>query len=544
MVVKLNFDLAPADLTRLRRADSIRTLAQGRSTTAHHHVIHFDTSDFALRRHGMALLLRCHSGTWTQEIRRASQDAGDSGEPLRHEWSLPKGTLDLSLLRSISFGGLLKKKHVRRNLGPVLAIRFRHTVLPLALGDDCKAQLHTEIGRTVAGSREQRVCQARIELESGAQTRLFALVLELLRSIPMRLSNLSMEDRAYQLLGCPEKPQKAVRTVLNRNMSRLEAERLIAASCMAQIQSNEAGVLVGPESEYLHQLRVGWRRLRSAASMSDSVLWKGLPKLLRVELRWIWGVLGTARNWDVFVDEILPAMVHAAASSRHHAKAFRMFQVHCDRIRKHYVDGARAAIRSPRYQRLLLNVAWIVMDSHAAVDPNDELAPVYSAPEFARDILTQYGRKLRKRMHPQSLASVTERHRARIAAKKLRYACEFFHDLFPGKATRRFLNRLESVQNALGHLNDLANCATLIDHATASKEVPLGPATRELIDHWLRTEEAKNLAQLEKARRNFSGQTGFWVPEGETSPAEALASKHRPRDRRENHAGTRPHLIN
>ena len=49
---------------------------------------------------------------------------------------------------------------------------------------------------------------------------------------------------------------------------------------------------------------------------------------------------------------------------------------------------------------------------------------------------------------------------SRIQAKKVRYASEFFADLFPGKkASRRrakFLSALERVQDCLGDLNDIA----------------------------------------------------------------------------------------
>jgi len=534
MVVKLHFDLAPAQLPRLRRTDVIRRYSQGPSTTTRQRIVHFDTSALDLHRRGVALVLRSQNSVWTQEIRHTDYDAEDTSEPPRHEWQVPESVLDLSLLRRTSFAGLLKKKHVRRSLVPIFSMRFSHTVLPLSLGDDCKATLHTDIGETTAGSRKQQVCKARLELESGDPTRLFAVALDLLRSIPMRLSNRTMEERGYLLvLGTAEKPRKADRTDLPRHMTRVEAERLIAASCLAQIQSNEAGFLDHPDPEYLHQLRIGWRRLRSAASMPDSALWNELPKLLVLELRWIWGLLGTARDWDVFVDEFLPAMIRAAATSGHRANAFTMFQAHCDRMRKLHVEAARGAIRSPRYQRLLLNMAWIVMDSHAAADPQDELAPSYTVQEFAREALIRHGRKLRKRMHPQSLASMAQRHRARIAAKRLRYACDFFHNLFPGKPTRRYLARLETMLDALGHLNDLANCSTLIDQTSTSKERLLGPAAMDLVHRWLRAEESKTLSRLEKARRSFAEHTVFWAPDGRTVPDQPFSNGQRLRDRRE-----------
>jgi CHAD domain-containing protein len=47
----------------------------------------------------------------------------------------------------------------------------------------------------------------------------------------------------------------------------------------------------------------------------------------------------------------------------------------------------------------------------------------------------------------------------RIDAKKLRYASEFFKDVFSGKGAarrrKRFVGRLKALQDALGDLNDI-----------------------------------------------------------------------------------------
>ena len=50
------------------------------------------------------------------------------------------------------------------------------------------------------------------------------------------------------------------------------------------------------------------------------------------------------------------------------------------------------------------------------------------------------------------------RHSLRIHVKKLRYASEFFMSLFPGKkkSKRAFLASLNSLQTALGDVNDIA----------------------------------------------------------------------------------------
>ncbi|QTC89591.1 CHAD domain-containing protein [Brevundimonas pondensis] len=49
------------------------------------------------------------------------------------------------------------------------------------------------------------------------------------------------------------------------------------------------------------------------------------------------------------------------------------------------------------------------------------------------------------------------RHHLRIRTKRLRYAAEFFTDLFPARRRRaRYLKALERLQDTLGALNDLA----------------------------------------------------------------------------------------
>ena len=53
-----------------------------------------------------------------------------------------------------------------------------------------------------------------------------------------------------------------------------------------------------------------------------------------------------------------------------------------------------------------------------------------------------------------------DRHKLRIAIKKLRYASEFFENLFPGRKRKKrlsvFKDRLKALQDRLGALNDIA----------------------------------------------------------------------------------------
>ena len=76
---------------------------------------------------------------------------------------------------------------------------------------------------------------------------------------------------------------------------------------------------------------------------------------------------------------------------------------------------------------------------------------------FAAESLNRLDRKLRRRgRHFQSLTPEA-RHALRIALKHLRYATEFFGDLFrPASAAERYGRRAAALQDRLGELNDAA----------------------------------------------------------------------------------------
>jgi triphosphatase len=71
------------------------------------------------------------------------------------------------------------------------------------------------------------------------------------------------------------------------------------------------------------------------------------------------------------------------------------------------------------------------------------------------------------------------RHKLRIQAKKVRYAAEFFANLFPGKGPlkrrKKFLMALEQLQAGLGDLNDIVVDGNLITgmgaHRSSRKRV-------------------------------------------------------------------------
>ena len=82
--------------------------------------------------------------------------------------------------------------------------------------------------------------------------------------------------------------------------------------------------------------------------------------------------------------------------------------------------------------------------------------------DFAAHRLGKRQRKALERGQDFTRLSDIERHRLRIALKKLRYATEFFQALYPKKHTKPYLAALKELQDRLGHLNDVAVAEQLI----------------------------------------------------------------------------------
>jgi CHAD domain-containing protein len=88
------------------------------------------------------------------------------------------------------------------------------------------------------------------------------------------------------------------------------------------------------------------------------------------------------------------------------------------------------------------------------------LAPIAT---IAPKLIERCYRRARKRSKRFAEQTPTQRHRLRIALKKLRYIIEFLESLFDENQVRTFVNRLKLLQDSLGHANDVRVADDLLD---------------------------------------------------------------------------------
>ncbi len=86
---------------------------------------------------------------------------------------------------------------------------------------------------------------------------------------------------------------------------------------------------------------------------------------------------------------------------------------------------------------------------------------------------------------------MAQRHAVRIAAKKLRYATEFFAELYEAGQVEGYVNALAGLQDALGALNDVATAHRLL----ASLHMPRSSAAQSeavgIVRGWLACRAAR-----------------------------------------------------
>ena len=301
---------------------------------------------------------------------------------------------------------------------------------------------------------------------------------------------------------------KARAATLDRAMPVSAAFKAVMSANLAHLRANDRGTLEGHDLEYLHQMRVALRRMRSAMSVFAPVLPETAVFQLGAELKWLAGRLGPARDWDVFLTETLPPI--EAEFGPHPGLA--PFAARCRQLRGRAAAQARRAVRSARYDRLVSRLeTWLAGEEWLTrADPAARAALAGPVAEFASGVLERrYERVMAK---GQSLARLDsgELHRLRIAIKKFRYGSDFFAALYDESEARGALERLSRLQDILGTMNDAATVSNLAAQGFGGMSGPAAREARGLLLGWSRGRAATLKRELKGAWKEFRGAGKFW----------------------------------
>lgn len=495
------------DFDFLDRVDPVRRYARGPARDRQLTSVYFDTTDLALRDRDVAIRLREVDGRWIQTVK--ARDRASAGLHRRAEWEheVQGDTLEPERVASPAVRELLATEPIRSGLHPVFTTEFRRKTWDLVFPDGTEIELAADRGTIRAGDVATPISEIELELRNGRLSHVYELATALNDIVPLKLSSVSKAARGYELVKPNGVPQPVFATGLrfDGNESLETTFIAIATDAIGQLHGNEPAILENSvDVEGVHQMRVAARRTRALFSFFRPWIPRIATRALEAELRWLGGLLGPARDWDVFLEETLQPLIDDLPDEDTLLDVRRA----AERQRRAAYEAAETGLRSQRYTRLVLQLSAWIESRGWRTDPDADLQTLLgpAAPAVAARLRKMHRRvaKLGKGLDERT---DEERHRVRITLKKLRYAVRAYESLFSKKVARRYRRRVARLQDSLGVLNDQAVTASLLKRLAADAP-PVGIAI-------LRGATARaarlGLASLESEWREFRDTPRPWA---------------------------------
>lgn len=323
------------------------------------------------------------------------------------------------------------------------------------------------------------------------------------------------------LTAAPEsaRPQavKARHATLPPDVAAEDAFRLTLLQCKWHIASNIAAVVDGHAVEGVHQMRVGFRRLRVALTSFGGDFRTPALEHLKDRAKRLSTKLGHARDLDVFAENLLAP----AAQANDGVEGFEALRERANDARRTAWEFAIAHVESPSFEAFLRDLGdaidrriWFEAAgrAHAA---SGHMAFEMKAVDLADRMLDHRLKAAHKKAKHLKKLSPAKRHELRIALKKLRYTAEFFAPLYGDGDAGEFLRPLSKMQDVLGALNDVAVARQTLSRLVAPKDRASGEHAAisfaaGIVYGW-HLDRAEHTWESAKTRwKKFEKTTPFW----------------------------------
>jgi inorganic triphosphatase YgiF len=449
---------------------------------------YFDTADHLLARHKIALRLRRENERWVQTLKAARPH---SVERLEHEVALPEGAAPegpaLALHDATEVGAQLRALLAGHG-DPPLVETYRAEVVRLRRLLPYHAAVvewSLDEGRIVAGERVHPVSELELELKEGDPQALYAMGRDWQSRHGLWLDTISKAHRGTLLAtGAAFAPAvKAEPPALARGLRGDAMLRAVVAACLSQILPNAAEVAGGSiEPGHVHQLRVGLRRLRTAAR-ELAVFAPGLREQVDASVGRVFDALGESRDGHVLATTLAPALERAGAPLA--------------RLPDEGVAALAPLVRAAAFQGELLR---LLAYAEGAPEPAGDDKPL----AVLRGRLDRLRRRLARDAKDFEALAFDGQHGVRKRLKRLRYLAAFAAPLFKHKRVDDWNDAAAAAQDALGRHVDAALAARRFEAAAAQD-----PRAWFAVG-WLRGQQGESAAAGAKALRKLLRADAFW----------------------------------
>jgi triphosphatase len=489
----LEFCVPQADTARLLRLPSL-TRRTGRPATVDR--VWHDTADGALEAEGLSL--SAQKGTWRLERSRPVPGVlwppGTPAPLIEEAADLGAIGRDLHMMR---FGAL------REQLMPLAGFRGRQRAAVLDDGAAPVEMLLLE-GALRGVTQERPVCRL---LLTGPGPRLQTLSSEIGDAIGLAAPRWSLAAEAIALArGIDPAARQVGAPAVPSGTSLRDAVALVLSHLTDVILAGASPAPNGHSPEPVHQMRVAVRRLRSALSIFRRAVESPALEAVKPGLKQLASVLGAARDWDVFLAGTAHAVSDALPGDRRIGamlEAGERRRVAAYAALGRYLTGGEFHALEVALVQLAALRPWEAEASEEQVARLGEAAGHFASHQFER--------RLEHILAPGpdiSNLPVEELHTIRKQGKRLRYAAEFFSPLYGKRSARRFIGRLSTLQEALGHLNDTAAAGDLMASLgqTADRQFAAGA-----VQGFVAARQGDTRRDIGEAWSKFRRQEPFWT---------------------------------
>jgi inorganic triphosphatase YgiF len=511
--IEIRFRASEHDLIRIAKGSVLHGYSVGPAATKRLNTVYYDTPEHALAKTGLSLRVRKDGGDYVQTVKDESSGALIS---MRHEYecTLPTPEPDVTCIPDERIRERVRALADGAEIAPVIETDIRRTTRSVKSPAGDKVELaidRGEIRTLVNGRAALAVNELELELKEGAPVVLFEIARRLSRKASLTVTTESKSARGMRMLEGQEIcSHKAGRMELAPDCTAEEAVGATLLHCLRHLARNTEAIAVARLPEGVHQIRVGLRRLRAALSASGKEFRVRALENLRERAKTLADIFGVTRELDVFATELLAPVEDSTKEP-----GLAQVRLILEELRPDSWDRAVALVQSDDFTGFVLDLAVAIetrvwRESATAEQLSAFLRP---ARELAVEALDKRLKQACKRAKHLSSLNVQERHRLRIALKKLRYSAEFFAPLFPTKAVMVFQGRLSKLQDLFGALNDAAAAESILrritEHAGERRSTELMESAA-FIDGWHQSRIQPTWDKAKKRWKGFSKTEPFW----------------------------------
>jgi len=294
-----------------------------------------------------------------------------------------------------------------------------------------KKSLQLGITQSLRGYGSTHTDLRNLLLEMGAES--CTRVADIYRSLGSKTKNYSIKP---DIALVPEDPIKTSATTIIRTY--LDVAR-----------QNEAGIMADYDTEFVHDYRVSFRKVRSLLSLFKGVYGAEQTEELKQEFAELMKQTNPLRDFDVYLlsrndyFKLIPETSHDGLKI--------MFDIISEKREDEYKKVCKMIKRKMYHQSMKRWVALFAGADNMTTGPDG----LRNSKDYVSRLISRRYRKVCRIARAIDETTADEVvHQLRIHCKKLRYLMEFSLPLFSKKKVKALIKSLKVLQDNLGNFND------------------------------------------------------------------------------------------